>query len=111
MLGATLVRLNYVTGDQIEKAISDYLGLERIELSVLELPKEVVEKIPASIAQIYRLIPISFNKGELVVAQENALKVDQLNDINLLSGYKIKGVICNPKVISEAIEKYYPGRE
>ncbi len=109
MLGETLVRLNYISAEKIQEAISVYLGMEqRLGISDIELPDEAIEKIPPTIAQIYRLLPISYKDNVLEVAQENALKIDQLNDINLLFGYKIKGVICDPKEINEAIEKYYP---
>lgn len=109
MLGETLIKLNYVTADKIQDAISVYLGMERLDLSKLEeLPEKAIEKIPASIAQIYRIVPIAYEDDVLLIAQENALKIDQLQDITLLFGYKIKGVICNPENVNKAIDKYYP---
>ena len=41
------------------------------------------------------------------LAQENALKLDQLRDITLLFGYNIKGVVCKIADIHRIIEKYY----
>ncbi len=108
MLGATLVRLKYVTEEQIQEAISAYLGMKRVDIKNLELPQEAIDMIPSSIAQIYRVLPVSFKDGVLEIAQENALKMDQLHDITLFFGYKIRGIICNYKDIGDAIEKYYP---
>lgn len=107
-LGETVIRLGFVNREQVQNAISKYLGMECVDISNLELPKEAIEKISPSIAQIYRVIPISFKDNVLELAQENALKIDQLHDITLLFGYKIRGVICDNRDIDKAIEKYYP---
>ncbi len=108
MLGDILVRLKYITSEQIQDAISKFLGMRQVDISRLELPEEAIEKIPQSIAQIYRIVPISYEDGILEVAQENALKLDQLRDITLFFGYRVKGVVCPYDDVSKAIEKYYP---
>lgn len=108
LLGDVLVRLNYLSAEQIQDAISVYLGMDRVDLSRLEIPEDAIEKIPKSIALIYRVVPISYKNDILEIAQENALKIDQLHDITLLFGYKIKGVICGCQDVAAALVKYYP---
>lgn len=108
LLGDILIHLGYVNNEQILNSLGMYLGMKVVKIDNAKLPPDVIEKLPASIARIYRIIPISYNDGVLEVAQENVLKIEQLHDINLLLGYKIRGVICEKADISRAIEKYYP---
>ena len=108
MIGDILVRLKYITSEQILDAVSKFLGMRRVDISRLELPADAIGKIPQSIAQIYRIVPISYKDGVLEVAQENVLKLDQLRDITLFFGYKISGVVCPYEDVRNAIEKYYP---
>ncbi|MGR3179784.1 MAG: GspE/PulE family protein [Candidatus Anammoxibacter sp.] len=107
MLGTSLIRLKYVTEDQILEAISKFLGMKRVDISNLELTEDLIEMIPVSFVQIYRVIPVSYEDGILELAQENALKLDQLRDITLLFGYEIRGVVCKVADVQRIIEKYY----
>ena len=60
LLGANLIRLKYVTEVQILEAIGNFLGMKYVDIGELELTDNLIEMIPPSIVQIYRVIPISY---------------------------------------------------
>jgi type IV pilus assembly protein PilB len=108
-LGDILIDLGYTTNDSIMEALSDYLGLEIVRLGNVKLKPDVLEKIPPSIAQLFRVIPIDFKDSTLTLAQEYALNIGQIDDLRFLLPYNIKPVLVNKVEIVDALEKYYPG--
>ena len=110
LLGDVLVSLGYVTNERIIQALSNYLDIEVVNIEGKEIPREVIEMIPAAIAQLYRIIPISITDGVLTIVQEDALNLEATDDLRLILKHNIKSVLCHKDVIARALEKYYPKR-
>ena len=110
LLGDVLVSLGYVTNERIIQALSNYLDIEVVNIEGKEIPREVIEKIPAAIAQLYRIIPISITDGVLTIVQEDALNLEATDDLRLILKHNVKSVLCHKDVIARALEKYYPKR-
>lgn len=108
-LGDILIDLGYTTNSLIMEALSNYLGMEIFNLANVELKPDVLEKIPPSVAQLYRVIPIAFEDSTLTLAQEHALNIGQIDDLKFLLPYNIKPVLADKAEVSEALERYYPG--
>jgi type IV pilus assembly protein PilB len=109
-LGDILVDLGYTTNDLIMEALSDYLGLEIVSLANVELKPNVLKKIPPSVAQLYRVIPIAYEDSTLTLAQEYALNIGQIDDLRFLLPYNIKPVLTDKAEVTDALERYYPGQ-
>ncbi len=110
LLGDVLVSLGYVTNEQILQALSDYLGIEIVNIEEKEITREIIEKVPAAIAQLYRIIPISITDGVVTIVQEDALNLEARDDLRLILKHNVKSVLCHKDVIASALEKYYPKR-
>ena len=108
LLGDILVSFKHVTNEQILQALSNYLGIEIVNIEGKEILREVIEQIPAAIAQLYRIIPISLKDGVLAIVQEDALNFEARDDLRLIVKHNIKSVLCHKDVIATALEKYYP---
>lgn len=108
LLGDILTSLHYVTGEQIMKALSEYLGLEIITLENMDISPEVITTVPAAIAQLYRIVPVSNKNGILTIVQADALNFETLDDLRLLLKHSIKLMLCQKDEVVRAIEKYYP---
>ncbi|MFQ5964596.1 MAG: GspE/PulE family protein [Candidatus Scalinduaceae bacterium] len=109
-LGDILIDLGFTTHDLIMEALSDYLGMEIVDLSNAELEQEVLKKIPPSIAQLYRVIPIAYESTTLTLAQEYALNISQIDDLRFLLQCNIKPILVDKDKVASALEKYYPGQ-
>ncbi len=108
-LGDIFIDLGYTTNDLIMEALSDYLGLEVVSLANVELKPDVLEKVPPSVAQLYRVVPIAYKNSTLTLAQEYALNIGQIDDLRFLLPYDIKPVLVDKAEVYDALEKYYPG--
>ncbi len=108
-LGDVLVDLEFTTGNRIIEVLSDYLGMEVIDLENVNLNQDVLDKIPHSVAQLYRIIPIDFNETTVTIAQQDPLDIQQVDDLRFLLNYNVKPVLVEREVVANAIDKYYPG--
>ncbi|MEE8190121.1 MAG: ATPase, T2SS/T4P/T4SS family [Candidatus Scalindua sediminis] len=108
-LGDIFIDLGYTTNDLIMEALSDYLGLEIVSLANVELKPDVLEKVPPSVAQLYRVVPIAYKNSTLTLAQEYALNIGQIDDLRFLLPHDIKPVLVDKVAVSDALDKYYPG--
>lgn len=107
-LGDVLVDLEYTTSDLIMKALSEYLGMEIVSLAGINIHQEVLDKIPPSIARLYRIIPIDFENSTLTVAQQDPLDIQQIDDLRFLLKHDIKPALAEREEIASAIDKCYP---
>ncbi len=104
-----LVDLKYTTRNRIIEALSDYLGMEVIDLENVDFNQDVLDKIPHSIAQLYRIIPIAFKESTVTVAQQDPMDIQQIDDLRFLLKYNVKPVIVEREDVANAIDRYYPG--
>src|SRR3989304_6073928 len=108
LLGDILVNLHFVSNDQIMLAVSEYLGVEIVNIEGMDIPSEIISTIPPAIAQLYRIIPIQKKDDTLTIVQADALNFETLDDLRLILKHQIKPVLCHKDIVLRAVEKYYP---
>ncbi len=108
-LGKALEDLEFVTEQQVLHALSLQAGMELVDLESIDIPDEVIALVPYSTAEVYRIVPISFDGESIVVAMADPQNVRALDDIRFLLGYNVKGAVSNEEDVSKALEKYYAG--
>jgi type IV pilus assembly protein PilB len=108
-LGDVLVDLEYTTSNRITEVLSDYLGMEIIDIESIDFNQDILDKIPHSIAQLYRIIPIDFKDSTITVAQQDPLDIQQMDDLRFLIEYNVKPVLVEREDVANAIDKHYPG--
>lgn len=74
----------------------------------MDISPEVITTVPAAIAQLYRIVPVSNKNGILTIVQADALNFETLDDLRLLLKHSIKLMLCQKDEVVRAIEKYYP---
>ncbi|MCP4650242.1 MAG: Flp pilus assembly complex ATPase component [PVC group bacterium] len=109
-LGRVLVNLGYITEKDLLKALGVQAKMETVELGRLQIPKEVLERIPGSIAKLYSILPIGIENNTLVIATSEPLNFSIFDDLRFMLNCNIKGKAATLTSITKAIKKYY-GRE
>jgi len=106
-LGTILVKMGLVSEEDVLRALAEQLQLPFVRLSEVQIPKEVIEKIPAKIVSHYNLVPLEQSNGTLRVAVSDPLDVHTLDDLRLILKTEVEPVVALPKDINEAIKRYY----
>jgi type IV pilus assembly protein PilB len=111
-LGEVLLRLKLLSENDITAALSEYLGLERIELdNVSKLDMNVARLIPENIAKRFCAIAVGEEQDSVVVAMADPLNVIALDTIKQKIKRPIKVVISSLQEIHKAIDVAFHGSD
>jgi len=108
-IGQIFLELGLVDEDQLQMALAAQRGMEYMSLDGIDIPADVVEKVPAQMANTYHIIPVEYNKerNELTVALDNPENFRATDDLSTLMGFKVIVKITDPDAIEKALTKYY----
>ncbi len=107
LLGQVLIDLAFVKEADVVRAIGEQTGMPSINLDQLEIPGDVIKRVSASIARIYKVIPVKWEDNTLTVAMADPLNVHTLNDLRFLLGCEVRGAISTEDHVEKSIEKHY----
>jgi type II secretion system protein E len=102
-----LIKLGFVSEERVLSVLSGKLNIPYIKLKDKDIDPLIIQKVPAKFASHYKIIPVDFKDNSLVIAMTDPLDIRTLDDIRLLLGIEVKGVLAGESGIQEAIRKYY----
>ncbi len=106
-LGEELVGRNICTEDQIAAALTAQLGAPQVDLRVTPIDPQAGEAIPVEIARKHTLVPFDLDGKILNVAMADPLDLDAIEDVQFVSGFRLRPHIATPTRINCAIDKHY----
>jgi type IV pilus assembly protein PilB len=111
VLGETLIKLGYVTEQDIVVALIVQCGLPYIAVNKYEIDRKVIEAIPANIARQFHIVPLDRVGDVLSVVMANPLDSNMIGEVENLTGCKVATFIATKTEIDEAIERWYSTKE
>ena len=111
IIGQVAVRMGHVTQEQITEALAEQWGMPLINLAETNIPPHVLEIVPETMADIYKIMPISLKDNVLVVAMADPQNVGALDDLRNFLGHEVRGAVSSQQDVEEAISRYYSDRE
>jgi type IV pilus assembly protein PilB len=106
-LGTTIIKLGLAQPDALYGALSKRLGVPFEKIKSRQIDPAVIAQVPAKFASHYKIIPLEFSDGYLVLAVIDPTDVRQLDDIRLVLNQEIKPVFASEQDILEAMRAYY----
>ena len=103
----TLIRLGFAPEEKVFSVLSRQLNIPYVRLKEHDIDGSAIQKVPAKFASHYKIIPIEFKDNILIIAMTDPLDIRALDDIKLLLGIEVKGVLASEMEILEAIRKFY----
>ena len=107
LLGKILVDKGFVSEADILSVLSAQLGMKEINLSQIKISKDLLDRVPSSIAKAYKIVPIRMESNTLVVAMGDPMNVQILDDLRFMLDCEVKGLRSNEEDVNETIEKFY----
>src|SRR5207244_330718 len=106
-LGSALVKLAYLTDEDVTNFLSRQYGVPAINLSYFEIDPGVVKLIPFETAKRYQILPLSRVGASLTIAMVDPTNVFAMDDIKFMTGFNIEPVVASESSINAGIEKAY----
>src|SRR6266581_7301483 len=106
-LGSALVKLGFLTDEDVTNFLSRQYGVPAINLSYFEIDPTVVKLIPFETAKRYQILPLSRVGASLTIAMVDPTNVFAMDDIKFMTGFNIEPVVASESSILAGIEKAY----
>jgi type IV pilus assembly protein PilB len=106
-LGAALVKLGFLSDEDVTNFLSRQYGVPAINLSYFEIDPSVVKLIPYETAKRYQILPLSRVGASLTIAMVDPTNVFAMDDIKFMTGFNIEPVVASESSILEGIDKAY----
>jgi type IV pilus assembly protein PilB len=106
-LGSCLVKLGYVSDDDVIAVLSRQYGVPSINLKYYEVEPDVLKLVPRETAVRYEVVPLSRVGSTLTIAMTDPTNVFAMDDIKFMTGYTVEPVVASESSISQAIHRYY----
>ena len=111
IIGQVAVRMGFVTQEQVTEALAEQWGMPVVNLAETTIPPNVLELVPQTMAEIYKIMPVSLKNDVLTVAMADPQNVAALDDLRNFLGNEIRGAVSSLADVEEAIARYYSDRE
>ena len=106
-LGSVLVKLGYVSDEDVTNFLSRQYGVPAINLSYFDIDPSVVKLIPPETARRYQILPLSRVGASLTIAMVDPTNVFAMDDIKFMTGFNIEPVVASETAILLGIDKAY----
>ena len=107
LIGQILVVLGFAKEDEIAQSLTVQYGFPYLPLDCYEINSEAIRLIPENVAKQYNLIAIDKIGDLLTIAMSNPLNVQAVEDIEMITKYKVQVFVSTMTDINNAIQKYY----
>jgi len=112
-IGQVFLELGLIDEKQLQMALAGQRGMEYVNISEVDIPADVLDKVPAQMAKTYHLVPLEYNdeQNELTVVLDNSDNFRATDDLSTLMGFRVSAKITDPDALEAALTKYYEQRE
>jgi type IV pilus assembly protein PilB len=107
MLGANLVKLQFIQENDLVHILSEQYSVPSINLDEFEIDQEVIKIIPIDVATKYQVMPVNLKNSTLLVATSDPANIFVIDDVKFLTGYQIETLVAAESSIKNAIDNYY----
>jgi type IV pilus assembly protein PilB len=106
-LGKILVEQGGISQKALMVILSQQLNTPLIDLSKYKINRDIARIIPEKVARQYSIIPISKIGSVLTVAMVDPLNIFAIDDVTIITNFKIEPVLATENDLKEAINTYY----
>jgi len=109
-LGRILSDKGLVTEADLRVAIAKQAGMDPIDLDEVTVTSDLLDLVPAHVAETYQVVPVEFDGKVLTLALADPQNISALDDMKFMLNVEVKGALSDPESVERAMKKYYSDR-
>ncbi|HEY2147606.1 MAG TPA: hypothetical protein VGH32_06695 [Pirellulales bacterium] len=98
-LGKIAEQMGYITEEQLAQALSEQFGMKMVYLAEMPIPAQVLGAVPETMAQLYRVIPISLENNVLTIATCDPQKLSVEDELRTFLGFDVRSSVATERDI------------
>jgi type IV pilus assembly protein PilB len=109
ILAAHLVRLGFLTEDQLVSYLQKEYRLPIVDPMSLEIGSDILQLTPVSLAAKHQLMPLNIAGSTLTVAMVDPSNLVAINEVKFITGYDVRVVLSKLASLRKALDHFYEG--
>ena len=109
-LGSILVKLSFVTEENLIAFLSRQYGIQSITLSQLDIDPDILKLVPEQIARKYEVLPVKLQGNTLTLAMGDPTNVFALDDVGFMTNLQVVPAVASQAAIRQAIDRAYDSK-
>lgn len=107
-IGEILVSKKFLQSHEIMIALSLQLGIPYLkEIDLAHINPEWVKNIPLTYARQFEVLPVMIDEYAVTVVISDPFNLQCLDDLRVIFQKEIKPILCEPKIVLDAINRVY----
>ena len=107
LLGRIAEDMQLITDEQLIQALAEQMGMQTVSLEDAQFDDEVISKITETMAQLYRVVPLSFENNVLTIATCDPQNLTIQDELRTFLGHDISMVIATERDVLQTISRHY----
>jgi type IV pilus assembly protein PilB len=107
MLGDVLLRLDWISEEQVQMAIAVQSGAKIMDTSKVSIDYDLISRIPEEFVAANNIFPLAQEEQTLKIATSNPFDVLVRDNLSRITGLRIESYIAPKDWIRNSIELYY----
>ena len=102
-----LTKLGYATGEDVMRAVAQHNKMDYINLSEVEIPENIIELVPESVARENAVLPLDQDEDSLRVIVSDPFDIETIEKLRFILNRRVETALAPRESILEAINRYY----
>src|SRR4051794_32993689 len=111
VIGRVAVRMGLIGEAQLGEALAEQWGMQVVNIKETTIPPKVLDLVPETMADIYKIMPVSLKNNVLTVAMADPQNVAALDDLRNFLGFDVRGAVSNLNDVEQAIARHYADKQ
>jgi len=107
LFGQIAISMGLINEDQLVQALAEQMNMPVVNLTDVVIPPDVLAYVTEPMAQLYRIIPVSFEDDTLTIAMCDPQKLSIIDELRSFLGFNIKAMVTTERDLLKALDRYY----
>lgn len=106
-LARSIVDLGFLSEETVYQTLADIRHMEFVDISEFKFDEDLLKRFPSKLTFHYKCVPLSEEKGQLVIAFSDPPLLSEQGNLRLTIGKRLKIVISTPSSIQKVLRDHF----
>jgi len=102
-----LIDMEVFTEDQLLQHLAGYLGVEVINLPAVDIPPDVVRRVPASVARMYSVVPVAADATSVKLAISDLMNPAIMDELRFVLTCDVAFMMAREEDVKSCVNQFY----
>lgn len=102
-----VIDMGIVTEEQVIEIIAGYMGTKVVNLPAVDIPPDVVRRVPASVARMYNVVPLTMTANSVELATFDIINPQIMDELMFVLTCDVSFAIAREEDVKTFINQFY----